>query len=111
MVTFKEITDRTTAEGLRGLQLVIPMEERWAPPQGWFPEDLEGLAVVDRESGERLGTVLRHETGPAHDYVIFTHPHRPGGEVMLPHVEAFVHLIDIEGGRVVVTLPEGLLEL
>lgn len=111
LVTFKEITDRTTAESLRGLHLVIPMEERWPAPEGWFPEDLEGLDVIDRESGEILGTVLRHEEGPAHDYLIFTHPAREGGEVMLPHVDAFVHRIDVEAGQVIVTLPEGLLEL
>ncbi|MCC5877522.1 MAG: 16S rRNA processing protein RimM [Candidatus Sumerlaeia bacterium] len=112
LVTFREISDRTAAEGLKGMEIVIPAEERWELPEGsFFPGELDGFEVISKLTGDKLGTVLRLESGPAHDHLVFTHPHREGDEVMLPKVEAFVHEVSLADHRVLVTLPEGLLEL
>lgn len=112
LVMFQEVRDRTAAEALKGMEVLIPRDERNLLPEGTLlPDEIKGLEVVCRDSGKVLGKVLRLEHGPAHDHLIFTHPLREGGEVMLPKVPAFVHQIDLDGNRVVVTLPEGLLEL
>lgn len=112
LVTFREVTDRTAAEQLKGLEVVIPAEERWELPEGsFFPGELDGFDVVLKSTGEKLGKVLRLEQGRAHDHLVFTHPERDGDEVMLPKVDAFVHEVDMAGRTIQVTIPEGLLEL
>lgn len=112
LVCFEGVDDRNAAEELRGVEIVIPEEERWALPEGqYYADDLEGLDVVDAESGDTLGTVLRAEEGSAHDYLIIAHPRDSERELMIPKVDQVVHRIDIENHRIIVKLPEGLLEI
>ena len=47
--------------------------------------------------------------GPAQDLLVVALD--AGGDAYLPFVEAIVPEVDVEGGRVVVDPPEGLLEL
>jgi 16S rRNA processing protein RimM len=72
LLTFKEITDRTEAEKIRGAELYIPISERL--PLGEdraYYDELAGMSVVDNESGEELGTVKEVMEMPNGDmYVI-----------------------------------------
>lgn len=112
LATFQEVPDRTAAEELSGAELVIPAEELWDLPENtWFHADLEGLSLVDAENGKTIGNLLRIQEGVAHDYLVFDHPQKPGKEVLLPFVDAFVPAVEADKGRILVRLPGGLLDL
>ena len=101
------VDDRPAAETLRRQQVYVaegnlpPLEEGES-----FIHDLVGLAVVD-EDGARLGTVENVSQTPAHD--VFIVAREEGGEpALIPAVEEFVREVDVEGGRLVVCLIEGM---
>ncbi|MEP6651323.1 MAG: ribosome maturation factor RimM [Lapillicoccus sp.] len=106
LLAFAEIPDRTGAESLRGTRLVA--RERDVADDGWYEDDLVGLAVLTRD-GTRLGEVTGLELGPAQDLLVVALD--TGSDAYLPFVEAIVPVVDVGGGRVVVDPPEGLLEL
>jgi len=107
LLGFEDIPDRTGAESLRGTRLVAPAQAS-DDDDGWYEDQLVGLSVVDR-SGTRLGEVTGLEVGPAQDLLVVRLD--TGTEAYLPFVEAIVPEVDVEGGRVVVDPPDGLLEL
>ena len=103
------VGDRTAAEALRGQTVLVPRES--LPPldeDECYLDDLLGLAVVLHD-GSALG-VLDHVIfqGEQETWVIVTPDKR---EVFLPAVPEFVADIDLDAERVVITPPEGLLEL
>jgi len=97
------VADRTAAEALRGLRLYI---ERSALPgtgeREWYEADLIGLRAVGRD-GRDWGKVMAF-----HDFGAGSVMELSGG-VMLPFTDEAVPEIDIEGSRVVVEPPAGLL--
>src|SRR5437667_5888636 len=97
------VADRTAAEAVRGLQLFI---ERSALPgtdeREWYEADLIGLAAVGRD-GRDWGKVITF-----HDFGAGSVMELSGG-VMLPFTDEAVPEIDVEGGKVVVEPPAGLL--
>ena len=69
-----------------------------------FIVDLIGLDAVDEETGERLGEIADVMTLTPHDvYVI-----RGKREILVPAVPEFVREIDVEGGKIVFRLIEGM---
>jgi 16S rRNA processing protein RimM len=110
LVRFAGVDDRTAADGLRGTLLVADSET--SAPAGdaedFWDHDLVGLAAVLGD-GTRIGTVIDvvHPAGP--DVLVVER--EPGSEVLVPFVHAIVPIVDLAAGRVVVTPPEGLLEL
>jgi 16S rRNA processing protein RimM len=113
LVYFAGVKDRNAAEALLGQELVIPEDERWELEEGQFYHDeLVGVAVEDEASGTVLGAVLRIQDGPAHDFIVITHPAKPGSELLIPFVQdVIVRSIDLDARRILVTLPDGLLDL
>ena len=107
LLGFEDIPDRTGAESLRGTRLVAPAQAS-DEGDGWYEDELVGLTVVDH-SGTRLGEVTGLEISPAQDLLVVRLD--TGTEAYLPFVEAIVPEVDVEGGRVVVDPPDGLLEL
>jgi 16S rRNA processing protein RimM len=104
---FIEATDRAAAESLVGCDLEVPEEDIPRLPSGeFYTYQLEGLEVVT-ESGEPLGTLEEVLGMPAHDVYVVREGDR---EVMLPATEEVIKEIDLEKGRVVVHLLEGLLD-
>jgi 16S rRNA processing protein RimM len=89
------VADRTAAEAARGLRL-------------WYEADLIGLAAVGRD-GRDWGKVLAF-----HDFGAGRAMEVSGGSasrssVMLPFTDAVVPEIDVEGGKVLVDPPAGVL--
>jgi 16S rRNA processing protein RimM len=104
VIGFSGVTDRTAAEALRGLTLIIdPTQRRDLDADEFWPEDLLGLEAVD-PSGSTLGRVTRIEFGTAQDRLVVTVP--GGGEVLVPFVAAIVG--DPSEGRLVIDAPQGL---
>jgi 16S rRNA processing protein RimM len=103
------VADRTAAEAIRGLRLYV---ERSALPatgeREWYEADLVGLAAVGRD-GRDWGKVLAfHDFGAGRTMEV------SGGtasrqSVMLPFTDEAVPEVDVEGGKVVVDPPAGLL--
>jgi 16S rRNA processing protein RimM len=108
LLGFEEVPDRTGAESLRGTRLVAAAQPTDDTEDGWYEDELVGLAVLTPD-GTRLGRVTGLELGPAQDLLVVALD--TGGDAYLPFVEAIVPQVDVEGGRVVVDPPEGLLEL
>ena len=111
LVAFDEVPDRTGAESLRGTRLVVDAADVLpaADEDDVFTEEqLRGLAVVD-PAGAVLGEVGGLELGAAQDRLVILLP--DGREAQVPFVTALVPEVDLEGGRVVVDAPPGLLDL
>jgi 16S rRNA processing protein RimM len=110
LVAFEEIPDRTGAESLRGTRLVVEGPAPVAEDEDdvWAEADLVGLRVVD-PSGAVLGEVAGLVVGAAQDRLVVRLPDGRSAEV--PFVAAIVPEVDVEGGRIVLDAPPGLLDL
>lgn len=97
------------AERLRGVEVRTPLEERPALGEGeYYVSDLIGCEVVERSSGERLGTVEGiEEFGAAPLLEVMG----PDGEILIPLARSICVTIDVAGKRMEVDLPDGLKEL
>jgi 16S rRNA processing protein RimM len=110
LVTFDGVYDRDLADQLRGLLLQVdsadvpPSED----PDEFGDHELVGLAAVT-PAGEPLGEIERIEHAPAADLLVLRRPE--GRTALVPFVKAIVPEVDLAGGRVVVTPPEGLFDL
>ncbi len=98
--------DRTAAEELRGQWLFIPREE--AMPLGedeYYIHEIIGLEVWE---GDRyLGEVVEVlETTPEANDVYVVRGER--GELLLPAVQHVILKVDLEAGRMYVSVPPGL---
>ena len=96
------------AEALAGVELRVPVSELEPLPAGTFyRHDLVGCRV-ETMSGEWVGEValVEGELGASRLVV-----KGPGGEVLIPLVQAICVVIDIAVRRIVVDPPEGLLEV
>jgi len=102
-----EVTDRTSADLLKGALVKVPLEERVLLPEGhYWIDDLLGLDVRDTLTGEHLGKVEEVlQTGSNDCYMVRT----PEGKLRaLPAIKEVVREIDLAGGVMQVNLLEGL---
>ncbi|MFI6523002.1 ribosome maturation factor RimM [Spirillospora sp. NPDC050679] len=108
LVRFAGFDDRTAAEGLRGVWLVVDPADILVSddPDDFHDQELVGLAVVT-VGGERVGTVteIRHH---AQDLLVIGRD--SGGEALVPFVAALVPEVDVPAGRLVIDPPPGLLD-
>lgn len=108
LLAFDEATDRTAAEQLRGTQPLVDAQDDADEDDAWYADDLIGLTVVDPQ-GRELGTVAELHDRPAQDLL---EVRLVGGATgYVPFVEQIVPEVDIDGGRIVVDAPPGLLDL
>ncbi|MBR1471218.1 MAG: 16S rRNA processing protein RimM [Lachnospiraceae bacterium] len=105
ILRFSEYTDRNAAEGLRKKELyveradAVPLEEN-----EYYISDLIGLAVY--ESDVQIGRISDViETGANDVYQI---ARTDGTELLLPAIRQCVLNVDIAGGRMDVSVMEGL---
>ena len=107
---FEGVIDRNTAEALRGVLLQIDSSEIDDPddPDEFNDHQLAGLSV-ESVDGTVLGTVDRIDHAPSSDLIVLKKA--AGGTALIPFVSQMVPTVDVAGGRVVVDLPEGLLDL
>nr|WP_187645878.1 ribosome maturation factor RimM [Actinoplanes teichomyceticus] len=107
---FEGIYDRNLAEALRGVYLQVDSAELAPPedPDEFHDHQLIGLRVESLDGVEH-GTVQRIEHAPASDLIVLAKA--GGGTALIPFVAAIVPTVDLAGGRILVDLPEGLLDL
>ncbi|MEV8177675.1 ribosome maturation factor RimM [Cellulosimicrobium funkei] len=105
LVGFDGVRDRTGAEALRGVELVVEAEAS-DEEDAWYPHELAGLRAEGTD-GRVLGRVEGLEHLPAHDVLVLREP--DGARTLVPFVRQIVPVVDVAGGRVVLDPPGGLL--
>jgi 16S rRNA processing protein RimM len=93
------------AEDLRACTVWLSRDSI-APLEGkrWFVQDLLGVEVFTEE-GELLGRLTEVMHMPANDvYVV----RGKGGEILLPAIDEVIREVDLDAGRMLVRLIEGL---
>jgi 16S rRNA processing protein RimM len=110
VVSFAGVPDRNAAELLRDtlLQVDAATLPDTGDPDVFHDWQLEGLAVR-LEDGTALGVVGEVLHLPGGDVLAVLRPEGP--EALVPFVKAMVPVVDVAGGFVVLTPPDGLLDL
>lgn len=107
-VRFREVKSREAAESLVGLEIGVPEEQLPPLEEGeYYYYQLIGLKV-ETAAGRLLGTLQGIMEGPGHDVYVVVDEH--GREWLLPAVSDVIRTIDLEGGRLVVDPPAGLID-
>jgi 16S rRNA processing protein RimM len=104
VATFKGVATRNDVEKLNGVELYVPREKLPATDDDeYYHADLIGLAAVNA-ADEPLGRVVGIHNFGAGDIIEIAPP--KGATMLLPFTNAVVPTVDIEGGRVVIELPQ-----
>lgn len=109
MVSFLGVDDRTAAEALRGTVLEIDVDPTVLPAEAesFYDHQLIGL-TAQTPSAENLGTVSEVVHAPGQDLLVVLTG--LGQEVMVPFVAQIVPEVDLDGGRVIVSAPDGMFD-
>ena len=101
------VSDRTEADSHLGKLVTVPGDDvRPLPDGSYYQYQIVGLGVWTVD-GEPLGQVKEVlSTGSNDVYVV---SRTDGGEVLIPALESVVVEVDVDGGKMVVDLPDGLL--
>jgi 16S rRNA processing protein RimM len=114
VLKFATVNSINDAELLRGLDVILPREER-APLEddAVYLDDLLGCRVFDvrgEASGRVVGEIVDVDRdSTAGDLLVVKS--EAGAEVLIPFVKAFLRRVDVAAQRIEMDLPEGLLEL
>jgi 16S rRNA processing protein RimM len=113
VLKFAQVDSIADAENLRGFEVVIPREERM-PLEGdaVYVSDLLGVRVIDvsRGGAEDAGEITDVEPEGAGPAMLVIRTPR-GDELLIPFVRAYLRRIDLEGKRMEMELPLGLLAM
>jgi 16S rRNA processing protein RimM len=110
---FAGVDSINDAEALRGMVVAIPQAERAALGEDEvYVGDLIGCALVDVgvDPAQMIGVIedVDRDAGPVALLVI---QGEKGEEILIPFAKAYLRRIDLEGKRVEMALPEGLIEV
>ncbi|MGB0905365.1 MAG: ribosome maturation factor RimM, partial [Mangrovicoccus sp.] len=103
------ISNKEQADGLKGTRLYAPRNRLPSlPDDEFYHADLIGLAVFDTGGAElgKIRAVFDHGAGDLLDI------HGPGlkSGLLLPFTREAVPTVDLTAGRIIVDMPEGLLD-
>jgi 16S rRNA processing protein RimM len=106
VATLKGIATREDAECLNGIELYIAREKLPATDENeYYHADLIGLAAVT-PANEPLGRVTAIHNFGAGDIIEIAPS--SGATLLVPFTNAVVPSVDLEGGRVVIELPDAI---
>jgi 16S rRNA processing protein RimM len=111
LVQFKGFEDRTGADTLRGVMLLVDSAELEDvdDPDEFRDHQLIGLRVLT-VAGEQIGTVSDVLHYGQDLLVVAGSGDRTGSEIMIPFVAAIVPVVDLDAGVLRVDPPTGLLD-
>ena len=105
LVSFKGVTDRTSAEGLRGELTVRRSQLPDLQPGEYWPYDLEGCEVVT-DADRALGHITDVIPNPAND--LWVAVDQAGVETLIPALQDVLLDVDLQARRVLVRDIPGL---
>ncbi|MBR2750315.1 MAG: 16S rRNA processing protein RimM [Clostridiales bacterium] len=109
LLKFEGLDDRDEAAKLSGMYIAVKREDAVKLPKGrYFIADLIGLVVVDSVRGE-LGKIKDVINSGASDIILCERKGK--NELLIPYLNSIVTEVDLEGGKMHVTLPDGLYEI
>lgn len=124
LLTFEGVTDRNEAETLRGMRFfAAPVFD---DEDAYYDHELVGLRVLDCGDVDEETANARAYEGALPEPVdvgevteVLRNPAQrllrvaldDGGDALVPFVRALVPIVDVDNGAVVITPPEGLLDL
>jgi 16S rRNA processing protein RimM len=110
LVNFEGVAYRDVADRLRGILLCVDSGAVAVPadPDEFNDYQLIGLAAQTL-AGEPIGEIVAVDHAPASDLLVVELP--GGHRALVPFVKAIVPEVDLPGRRVVLTPPDGLLDL
>ncbi|WP_063059649.1 ribosome maturation factor RimM [Nocardia sienata] len=110
LVTLAGVTDRTTADALRGTLLLVDSDELGPSedPDEFYDHELEGLRV-QLTDGTAVGTVTEVLHSAAGE-LLSVRADADGREILIPFVTAIVPTVSIADALIVIDPPEGLLD-
>jgi 16S rRNA processing protein RimM len=109
VVRFEGVADRTAAEALHGVRLVVPAADRppLDDPDEFYASELVGL-LARTVSGAELGPVRDVLNLAGAEYLVLE---VDGAERLVPFVAAIVPTVDVTAGLIVIDPPEGIFDL
>ena len=103
---FRGVDTISDAELLTGAEVRVPLDQRTPlDPGEFFQDDLVGCQVVDRRTGQPLGSVSGWEDGGGSGLLVVN------GDLLIPFARSICVEIDPAARRIAVELPEGLKDL
>lgn len=109
ILKFKEINSLDEVQKYKGCDLMVSRENAQPLARNeYYIGDLIGLSV-ESDEGKKLGILSDVLQTGANDVYIVKRP--DGGELLLPVIDACILEVNLEQGRVVAHLMEGLLDL
>ena len=109
IVKFKQFNNINEVEKFRGCELTIDRKDAIKLNKGeYYCADLIGLQIVD-EDGKELGTLTEILQTGANDVYEMTR-NDTDDKVYIPAIKDCVKEIDVEGGRIVIHVMDGLLD-
>lgn len=107
LVTLEGVTTVEEAQALRGKMLYAHRDDFRLPKDRYFVRDLQGLSVIDADSGDEYGTLTDvSQTGANAVYHVKT----ANGEVLIPAVPLIIKEVDVDGGVIKITPIGGLFD-
>jgi 16S rRNA processing protein RimM len=106
---FEGVSDRKEASKLTHLELYVARAKLPAQKEAnkFYHADLVGL-VVETEAGEKLGEVVGVRNFGAGDLLDIKRA--AGANVLMPFIDPYVPLIDVDAGKIVAAPPAGLFD-
>lgn len=110
LVNLVGVTDRSTADALRGTLFLVDSEELGPSedPDEFYDHELEGLRV-QLTDGTEVGTVTEVLHSAAGE-LLSIRAAADGREILVPFVTAIVPTVSIADALIVIDPPEGLLD-
>ncbi len=109
LLKFEDVNDRDEAAKWNGFFIGVTRDQAVKLPKDrYFIADLIGLTVVDSERGD-LGKIFDITNSGASDIIIVKRKGK--NELLIPYLKTVVTKVDLEEGKMYVTLPDGLYEI
>lgn len=107
LLKLRNVDSRDDAQKIGRHDLLVPAEQAIELPENsYFVHDLIGIKVQTK-AGEEIGHITEVLSNSGNDIYVVKNDQQ---EVLIPAVEAFVKHVDIEQGRIVVDLIDGMLD-
>lgn len=107
LLSVKGLRAREAIEPWRGRFLFLPEQSLEELPEGYYYEHhLVGLECVSPD-GVTLGVVTGVDPGPAQTRLVVRRDRR---DFLVPYVPEIVREVDLDGGRLILDAPPGLLD-